>query len=63
VKNVVEFYQDQAGEWRWRFIAAENGKILADGGQGYADVADATKALERVTRAWTDGFASRTIDA
>ena len=27
-------FQDQAGEWRWH-LAATNGQIIADSGEGY----------------------------
>jgi uncharacterized protein YegP (UPF0339 family) len=31
----IEVYRDYQGDWRWRRVA-ENGKTLADGGQGYS---------------------------
>lgn len=31
-----EMYKDEAGEYRWRFRAA-NGKIIADSAEGYKD--------------------------
>ncbi len=46
--NRVEFYRDTAREWRWRFIAAENGNVLADSGEGYVDLADAQMGFDRV---------------
>jgi C1A family cysteine protease len=33
-KYTVEYYKDQANEWRWRVIAS-NGRIVADCGEGY----------------------------
>jgi len=39
-----EVYEDQAGEWRWRAIA-RNGKIVADGSEGYASERNANRAL------------------
>lgn len=45
----IEFYRDDdAGAWRWRYVA-QNGRTLADSGQGYARIADAKKAATRVT--------------
>jgi uncharacterized protein YegP (UPF0339 family) len=32
--DVVRVYQDHAGAWRWR-RTADNGKIVADGAEGY----------------------------
>ena len=34
VVDRVVVYKDQAGEWRWKAIA-ENGKVVADSGEGY----------------------------
>ena len=31
---IFKIYQDKAGEWRWR-ASARNGRIVADGGEGY----------------------------
>jgi uncharacterized protein YegP (UPF0339 family) len=42
-----ELYEDAAGEWRWRLIAA-NGEIIADCGQGYGDRRDAEAGIETV---------------
>lgn len=39
-----EVYADQAGEWRWRAVA-RNGKIVADGSEGYASERNAKRAL------------------
>jgi uncharacterized protein YegP (UPF0339 family) len=40
----VEFYQDKQGEWRWRVVAG-NGRIMADGSEGY-------HSKYNVKRAW-----------
>lgn len=45
----VEFYQDNAGKWRWREVAA-NGRIIADSGQGYATKWNAKRAWLRAAR-------------
>lgn len=37
-----------ADGYRWRIRSAKNNKILADGGQGYADKRDTLAALKRV---------------
>lgn len=36
----LEMYQDVQGDWRWR-LRANNGKILADSGEGYVEYRDA----------------------
>lgn len=46
VKNCVEIYRDRVGEWRWRAVA-RNGKIIADGAEGYASKANAKRAVVR----------------
>jgi len=45
--DIVEVYQDEAGEYRWRRIAPNN-RIIADSGEGYVDRNNAREAAERV---------------
>lgn len=40
----IEFYEDQANEWRWR-ARADNDEIIADCGEGYANLADCEGGL------------------
>ena len=40
-------YKDAAGEWRWR-LKAENGKIIADSGEGYKNKQDCLDAIGKV---------------
>ncbi|NHN48477.1 DUF1508 domain-containing protein [Halostella sp. JP-L12] len=42
-----EIYRDNADEWRWR-LRHRNGRILADGGEGYASRSNAAEAVDRV---------------
>lgn len=42
-----DIYQDTAGEWRWRLKAA-NGRIIADGAEGYSSKAGARRAVDTV---------------
>ena len=44
-----EVYQDNAGEWRWRF-KAPSGEIMADSGEGYTNKADCRNGLESVQK-------------
>ncbi|MFB6271145.1 MAG: YegP family protein [Halobacterium sp.] len=44
-----EVYEDAAGEWRWRFVAA-NGRIVADSGEGYASKSGVRDALDAVKK-------------
>lgn len=39
-----EVYEDKRGEWRWRRIA-QNGKTIADSGEGYASKSNAYRAV------------------
>lgn len=48
-----EVYKDKAGEFRWR-LKAGNGEILATGGQGYKQKADAKHGVESVQKASTN---------
>jgi uncharacterized protein YegP (UPF0339 family) len=49
VGDRTEVYEDAAGGWRWRRIAANN-EIIADSGEAYTRKADAERAAERVFR-------------
>ena len=40
-------YKDNAGQWRWRFIAA-NGRIIADSAEGYWNQADCMAGITLV---------------
>lgn len=51
----THFYEDAAGEWRWRLKAA-NGKIIADSAEGYASQSNAQRAWRRVIRALATGL-------
>jgi uncharacterized protein YegP (UPF0339 family) len=39
----IQIYQDTRGEWRWRAVA-DNGRIVADGAEGYDSKANAERA-------------------
>ena len=41
-----EIYQDAAGEYRWRLVAA-NGRTVGDSGEGYDSRSNAHRAAER----------------
>lgn len=43
----TEVYEDAAGGWRWRRLAANN-KIVGDSGESYTREADALRAAKRV---------------
>lgn len=43
----VELYRDDAGEHRWRLVAA-NGEIIADSGEGYVNRGDCLEMAERI---------------
>lgn len=42
-----ELYEDRAGEFRWR-LHHENGRIIADSGEGYTAKANAINGIESV---------------
>jgi len=48
-KGTFELYADSADQWRWRLVH-DNGNIVADGGEGYADKRDAKSGIESVRR-------------
>ena len=42
-----ETYVDSRIEWRWR-LKADNGKIIADSGEGYKNYTDCLHAIDLV---------------
>jgi uncharacterized protein YegP (UPF0339 family) len=44
-----EIYADAARQFRWRLLA-QNGRIVADSGEGYATRSNARRAAENVRR-------------
>lgn len=46
---IFEVYQDTAGGWRWRLVAA-NGRIVADSGEAYTRQADVRRAVSTFKR-------------
>jgi uncharacterized protein YegP (UPF0339 family) len=48
-------YEDLRGEVRWRLVAS-NGRILADGAEGYLDATNVRDALEKIVAAFEDGI-------
>lgn len=44
-----EVFQDNAGEWRWRLVAA-NGNIIADSGEGYQSKQGVKRGIDSVKR-------------
>lgn len=50
----IVIYEDLRGEHRWRLVAG-NGRIVADGSEGYLDETNARDAVERLLRAFADG--------
>lgn len=49
----LSMYQDDVGDWRWR-LRARNGKIQAEGGEGYKTEAACRKALAQVAEGLKD---------
>ena len=48
-RGTFELYADSAEQWRWRLVH-DNGNIIADGSEGYADKRDAKSGIESVQR-------------
>lgn len=44
---MVVVYMDAAGQWRWR-LKAKNGRIVADGGEGYKTKRGVLTACDRM---------------
>ncbi len=44
-----QIYIDKAGEFRWR-LKADNGRIMADSGEGYSTKSNAKRAARNLRR-------------
>lgn len=44
-----ELYEDRKGEWRWR-LRHDNGRVIADSGEGYGSKEKAIQGIETVKR-------------
>lgn len=49
----IKIYRDHDGFYRWRLLGA-NGKILADGGEGYVSKYSCEKAVDRFVQSAQD---------
>lgn len=45
---LVEIYPDSADEYRWRAKDGENGRVIADSGEGYKTYVAAERMVERI---------------
>ncbi|SIJ51452.1 Domain of uncharacterised function (DUF1508) [Mycobacteroides abscessus subsp. bolletii] len=45
---LVEIYPDSADEYRWRAKDGENGRVIADSGEGYQNISDVERMIQRV---------------
>lgn len=45
-------YRDAAGEWRWTLVA-DNGRKIADSGEGYVNKSDCVHGIDLVKAAAT----------
>lgn len=41
-------YEDEAGEWRWRYVSPHNGNILAVASEGYHNEGDCIASMDAV---------------
>lgn len=49
----VQFYRDDAGEWRWR-VRDDNGNVTGDSAEGYKNRADCEAGWVNVTNSEWD---------
>ncbi|UOM32867.1 YegP family protein [Acuticoccus sp. I52.16.1] len=45
-KDQIQYYEDKAGEWRWRMVDAD-GTVIGAASEGYKDKADCEKNAKR----------------
>ncbi len=52
-RPIVEKYEDEGGEWRWR-LKAVNGQIIATSGESYKSSSNADRAIDTVIHAFAE---------
>ena len=58
-KQLLHYYKDKNGQWRWHLMSS-NGNIVAEsGGDGYKNLADAKNAVRGI--AWRLIFRLTTV--
>lgn len=45
-----QIFQEPNGDWRWRLRSANNGKIIADSGEGYKKRPDCVHGIRLVSQ-------------
>ena len=45
--KTFEIYRDVRGLWRWRLVA-RNGRIVANGGEGYSSKGNVNRAIDEM---------------
>jgi uncharacterized protein YegP (UPF0339 family) len=53
-KTKIEIYKDTAEEWRWT-LKSSNGRIIADGAEGYATLNNCNRAVNRFLKLIDEG--------
>jgi uncharacterized protein YegP (UPF0339 family) len=53
MSNYYYLYKDIAGFWRWRYVAASNGKTIADSAEGYVAKSDALHGINLLKASYT----------
>ncbi len=53
-KYRFHIYQDRAGAWRWQ-LQASNGRVIADGSEGYTSKRNAQNGVRALVRITTSG--------
>lgn len=53
-KYQFHIYQDNRGAWRWQ-LRASNGRVVADGGEGYTSKRNAENGVKALLRIAANG--------
>ncbi len=60
LKGKVEYYKDNAGEFRWRLVSS-NGRSVASSGEGYSTFVKCQDGFEAVKRLSQDAVEVKTF--
>jgi uncharacterized protein YegP (UPF0339 family) len=62
MRDLITYYKDSQGKWRWRVTALENGKVIGMSSESYENYNDAVANIHRLGTINEREFSAKVID-